>query len=447
MAKTPAFEAFHDMAVVCSECYAGYKARTPRGAACVTRNTAAILAYRHYPGGRAARTAMRFGAKTSIAEKHVAMLINDFRRGNHLPRQAGRVRHAVIAVALIAAVSACASGQDKSPPAKSAEKANSNDNKETVATGEIVSELGKSVMYVLQAKNNDYWFGSNDRGVYRYDGKSLVNFTTKDGLVSNRIRGVQEDKAGNIFFTTYEGLSKFDGQAFTTLSVAAGSAPTDWKKQPDDLWFVGPPDAGVVYRYDGKSLHRLEFPKTKLGDEHFAKFPRSKFPNAIYSPYDVYCILKDSKGILWFGTTCVGVCRYDGKSFDWLTDMTLTEAPVRSILEDKKGNYWFTYSGHASLDGFRVVNDFGKLQERAEGTIVEGMSIIEDESGKLWTAALGAGAFRYDGKQKVGYPIKEGKTAIEVFAIYKDNQGVLWLGTHNGGAYKFNGKTFEKFWP
>ena len=358
-----------------------------------------------------------------------------------------RLHHTLIALSLIATLSACTAGQDQSPPTKSAQKANGNDQKAPVAKGEIVSELGTSVMYVFQAKNNDYWFGSNDRGVYRHDGKIIVNFTTKDGLCSNRIRGVQEDKSGNIYFTTYEGISKFDRKSFTTLSVSASSAATDWKNQPDDLWFVGPPDAGVVYRYDGKSLHRLEFPRTKLGDEHFAKVPRSKFPNAIYSPYDVYYILKDSQGNLWFGATCVGVCRYDGKSFDWLTDSYLTTAPVRSILEDKKGNYWFTYSGGASLDGFRVVNDFGKLQERAEGTIVEGMSIIEDDNGKLWTAALGAGAFKYDGKQKVHYPIKEGDTAIEVFAIYKDNRGVLWLGTHNGGAYKFNGKTFEKFRP
>jgi ligand-binding sensor domain-containing protein len=87
------------------------------------------------------------------------------------------------------------------------------------------------------------------------------------------------------------------------------------------------------------------------------------------------------------------------------------------------------------------------LQQRGEGTIVEGMSIVEDDNGKLWTAALRAGAFKYDGTQKVGYPIKEGESAIEVFAIYKDNRGVLWLGTHNGGAYQFNGKTFEKFRP
>ena len=89
----------------------------------------------------------------------------------------------------------------------------------------------------------------------------------------------------------------------------------------------------------------------------------------------------------------------------------------------------------------------GKLQEMAEGTIVEGMSIIEDDNDKLWTAALGAGAFMYDEKQKIYYPIKEDATAIEVFAVYKDNRGDLWLGTHNGGAYKFKGKTFEKFRP
>src|SRR5262245_27334675 len=130
-----------------------------------------------------------------------------------------RLLHAVIAISLVATVSACASARDEDPKPEQKANSTSNDKKAPVAKGETVPELGKSVMYVFQAKNNDYWFGSNDRGVYRYDGKSLVNFTTKDGLVSNRIRGVQEDKAGNVYFTTYEGISKFDGQTFTTLGA------------------------------------------------------------------------------------------------------------------------------------------------------------------------------------------------------------------------------------
>ena len=249
------------------------------------------------------------------------------------------VRAGYLLTVLLAVITAAASGQSQSSSSMPPQSGNGVDSNISVAKGEIVSELGKSVMYVFQAKNDDYWFGSNDRGVYRYDGRTIVNFTTKDRLCSDRIRGIQEDKRGEIYFTTYEGISKFDGNSFTTLSVSTSSTPTDWKKQADDLWFVGPPDAGVVFRYDGNSLHRLEFPKTKIGDEHFLKMPRSKFPNAIYSPYDVYCILKDSKGNLWFGTSTVGVCRYDGKSFDWLTGSGLAGGqPVRSIFEDKKGN-------------------------------------------------------------------------------------------------------------
>jgi len=357
------------------------------------------------------------------------------------------VRTRCLLTVLLAVTTAVASGLAQSSSCIQPQDGSGDDSNVPVAKGEIVSELGTSAMYVFQAKNSDYWFGSNDRGVYRYNGRVIVNFTTRDGLCSDRIRGVQEDKTGNIYFTTYEGISKFDGKSFTKLSVSTSSNPTDWKKQPDDLWFVGPPDAGVVFRYDGNSLHRLEFPKTTLGDEHFVRMPRSKFPNAIYSPYDMYCILKDSKGNLWFGSSCIGVCRFDGKSFEWLTDKTFLEAPVRSILEDKKGNFWFTYTGHAPFDGFRAVNGFDKLQDRSEGNIVDGMSIMEDKNGNLWTAALRAGAFQYVGNQKVHYPIKEGSTAIEVFAVYKDNRGDLWLGTHNGGAYKFNGKTFEKFRP
>src|SRR5262245_41867727 len=130
-----------------------------------------------------------------------------------------RLHNAIVAFSLLAAFSAWAPAQDKSPkPEQKADRA-ANDKKAPVAKGEIVPELGKSVMYVFQATNNDYWFGSNDRGVYRYDGKALVNFTTKDGLASNHIRGIQEDKSGNVYFTTYEGISKYDGQTFTTLSA------------------------------------------------------------------------------------------------------------------------------------------------------------------------------------------------------------------------------------
>ncbi len=358
------------------------------------------------------------------------------------------------ALTLLVALSATATAaaQDKKPEPKA-------------ANGEAVSELGKNIMYVMQAKNDIYWFGSNDSGVYRYDGKTLVNFTTKDGLVSNQIRGVQEDKSGNVYFTTYEGISRFDGRAFTTLTASEKADPKEWKLRPDDLWFVGPQDSGVVFRYDGTSLHRLAIPKTKIGEEWLDRFPRTKFPNARSNPYDAYTIVKDRKGNLWIGTANAGAGRFDGGSFRWLYEDHLTNVKnggsfgIRSILEDKSGAFWICNTRYRfSVDAKDAPEpEKGMLKyKREKGFDVNApdgsdrvyfMSVVEDAKGVLWMASYNAGVWRYDGERATRYPVKDGAKETTLFAVYKDNYGDLWLGTHEAGAHKFNGKTFEKWRP
>ena len=356
------------------------------------------------------------------------------------------------------ALSSHVAAQDKATPAKS-------DPKPAAATGEVVAELDKAISHVFQAKNGDYWFGSQKQGVYRYDGKTLVHFTPKDGLSYNHIGGIQEDKSGHIYFPTVSdsaadrrkpthGVSRFDGKTFSPLAASEKAADA-WKLQADDLWFGGGSDTGTVFRYDGKTLHRLEFPKTKAGDD--ATLPRDKYPNAKYSPYDVYTIFKDSKGNVWFGTAILGACRYDGKSFAWLPDEELRSGSfgTRSVAEDKDGKFWFCNSLHRytvdlsdkagprfqKADGLRDATDSTK--PRIEGI----MSSVVGNDGALWMATYARGVWRHDGKDTTRYPVKDGDKEITLFTISKDNQGVLWLGTHAAGAYKFNGKAFEKFKP
>ncbi|TAH35493.1 MAG: hypothetical protein EYC70_12605 [Planctomycetota bacterium] len=371
-----------------------------------------------------------------------------------LPHGTMRRQHAWIALSLIGALSACAAGQDKSPPDESPPKAEGNDQKPTVAKGEVVTELDQAIWHVFQARNGDYWFGSHDRGAYRYDGKTLVLFTTKDGLPSVGIGGFQEDKAGNIYVTS-DGVSKFDGHAFTTLAVAVDSAATDWKLRPDDLWFPGPQNAGAVYRYDGEALHLLAFPKTKAGDEHYVQVPRSQYPNAKYSPYDVYTIFKDSKGNVWFGSAILGACRYDGKSFAWLPEEELRNGSfgTRSIIEDKDGKFWFCSASHRyAVDLSEPAAPSFKREEGIRDATNEVpfggiMSSVMDGSGALWMATYGQGVWRYDGKSATHYPVQDDGKDINLFSIHKDNQGVMWLGTQTAGVYRFNGTSFEKFRP
>ena len=65
---------------------------------------------------------------------------------------------------------------------------------ENILEGDKVTELGKSIMVIHQDKKNDYWFGSWETGVYKYDGKELVNYTTKHGLLNNRIDEIKEEQ-------------------------------------------------------------------------------------------------------------------------------------------------------------------------------------------------------------------------------------------------------------
>ncbi|MES2622678.1 MAG: two-component regulator propeller domain-containing protein [Bacteroidota bacterium] len=334
-------------------------------------------------------------------------------------------------------------------------------NKQTAITiGERVTELSNSIIIVFQSANGTYWFGSDKDGVYCVDGKTIIHFSTKHGLSDNRIRSIQEDKQGNIYISTLGGINKFDGQTLTTLTPIKEN---NWKLKPDDLWFsmVGKSGDKGPYRYDGKNLYQLEFPKHYMEDEYF-----TKFPGKAWSPYEVYHIYKDRKGTMWFGTSNFGVCRYDVVSFSWLYEDQLTNVPnggsfgIRSIYEDTKGKFWICNTRQRfNIIGDSITADGKSLITYNTATGIEGikatdgadhvyfMSIVEDKTGDLWMATYEQGVWRYDGEKVIHYDIKNGTNEVTLFSVYKDRNDSLWLGTHETGVYKFDGTAFVKFRP
>lgn len=76
---------------------------------------------------------------------------------------------------------------------------------------------------IMQDKAGNVWVGAFDSGVWRYDGKAMTNFTTKDGLPVDAVSAIYEDHAGTLWFGTYRGVCTFDGKAFTLVRGAADS--------------------------------------------------------------------------------------------------------------------------------------------------------------------------------------------------------------------------------
>lgn len=326
-------------------------------------------------------------------------------------------------------------------------KNHSASSEEANVKGDTVKELGSNIMVVYQDKKNNYWFGSWKTGVYKYDGQTLINYTTKHGLYADRVDDIKEDQSGNIYFSGMNPnatTTKFDGKSFTHIKAIPSN---EWKLEANDLWLkILHQTNQKVYRFDGKTLYELTLPN----------------PPGLNQPFEIYSIYKDQKGNIWFGTNPVGVCRFDGKSFEWITEEDVTEFReggsngVRSITEDKDGDFWFNTEFRYSIYDNSTLksNQFysrhesiGSLDGKNTSILNEYLSTVRDNDNNLWFVTYRDGVWKYDGTKITHYPVQENLTNIKLFSIYKDNKGDLWLGTHENGVYKFNGNTFEKFKP
>jgi len=311
------------------------------------------------------------------------------------------------------------------------------------------NSIDKNIRSIFQDKNGNYWFGTNGAGVYRYDTKTLTQFTVKDGLADNQVINIQEDDLGNLWFGAgVFGISKFDGANFTIptnkVKITNGTE-TDWKSTNNDLWFYA---GGGVFRYSNSSLDYLPFDPSSSKSQTNSPFSLSR--------YGVYCILKDKKGNVWFGTQAEGVCKYDGKKLTWFKEKGLAGPAVLGIFEDSNGILWFGNNGAGLFryDGKTLTNfteekglnnaDFIASGKTGLRTLARVYSINEDNNGNIWIGTVDAGVWKYDGTNLTNYTTKDGLTSNAVNTIYRDKNRELMFGTDGNGICKFNGTIFTE---
>lgn len=319
--------------------------------------------------------------------------------------------------------------------------------------GKKVTELYYQIWAIHQDAQGNYWFGSNGRGVFYYNGNNLRQIRTEDGLLSDTIRGIQEDEEGNIYIETPLGVSKFDGHSFSTLEIIR-SPKNEWKLEANDLWFNCNGEANHVYRYDGQQLYELQLPKKEIKktlgiDESIIA----------YSPYTVFGINKDKDGHLWLGTVLAGAFQFDGNSFLWIGENELSRLPdgrepgVRSMIQDTEGYMWLSnfYSKYETRDdqekGYTKHKAVDLSNHLESDKILYFNSGLADREGNLWMTTYGGGVWKYDGKTLSNMEISNGHEDVLLIRIYQDKQGIIWIGTNNDGVYHLVGDVFKKFEP
>ena len=65
-----------------------------------------------------------------------------------------------------------------------------------------------NVWSIAVAPDRSLWFGTYG-GVSRFDGDTWINYTTADGLVDNWVRTIAVAPDGALWFGTYGGVSRY----------------------------------------------------------------------------------------------------------------------------------------------------------------------------------------------------------------------------------------------
>ena len=288
--------------------------------------------------------------------------------------------------------------------------------------------INNTVFCILQDRDENIWFGTNG-GVSCYNGKSFSNYTDHEGLSDNKIYSIFQDSSGAYWFGTGRGITKL------TFNVSEPDEKLNSSKR-GVFTHITENDGlrnDLVYSILNDKSGNLWFGTnegvSKYGGSLFTHYTRNEGLNN----NKVFSILKDKSGNLWFGTFGGGITRYDGKSFLNYTEKEgLANDKVFSMFQDKSGNIWFgTYGGGVSKYDGKSFTNFTQKEGLSNNKV---FCIAQDKPGNLWFGTYGGGVSKYDGQSFTNYTVKEGLCNNSVLCILKDRNGNLWFGTDGGGV-------------
>jgi ligand-binding sensor domain-containing protein len=305
-----------------------------------------------------------------------------------------------------------------------------------------------------QDKKGNLWIGSHN-GISRFDGKSFTYFTVKDGLPSNDVWYLQEDKEGRMWLGGYyDGAYYIKNNQVYSLPEAANAHALIFSCQDEDTLFFT--SMGIKsYRYVNNTF---EENSTANGSHyiHVSEKIRLYKPT---QPDDKYFGLqmKNKSRIEWYQ----GLVRYDfflsrhsqfiktsGDSIVLIGDTSLTSVHVPDVYKlDVADLRTLNPTGEVFVRTDDKVRVYKNLAQKERDTILENMLsvanltetawLLKDHEDNLW-ATLYRGEIVLVPRQSLFL-----KKFTNVFNDNNFRSPVLWnkkLYTHSllGNLYEFN---------
>ena len=261
---------------------------------------------------------------------------------------------------------------------------------------------------------------STAKAQYRFD-----QWTTDDGLPQNSVFSILQTPDGYIWFTTLDGLVRFDGIKFKVFNRNNSPGLTTNRliyllAENDNTLWVGTEDGGLLRFQDGK----------------FRAFSTADGLPSI----KVAKIFKDFDGNL-LAASQTGLARFDGEKF---TAQNQLDAREYALYFSSAGVRWellqngLTSTKNGQITKYNLPFQLNQISDNRTFNYPSYVTMIEDRNNSevLWLTAAG-NLYRMENGQFTTFSKEQGMPKSLIRSITQDETGTIWLGTENDGLCRF----------
>lgn len=310
-----------------------------------------------------------------------------------------------------------------------------------------------SVRDILQTRDGYLWFTTFD-GLVRFDGVRFTVFNkgNSPGMAGNRFTWLFEDRFGDLWATldTGEVVRRHEGR-FESYGPGQGlpNAPQPWLA--DD----GQGNAVVTYAQFAVGaagrITRFTSVRVYLWSENRFRLLEDGFPPT-WPPFVTGASLTDTYPYLidrdFWVQTLDGLTRHtrggDVLRYDARTGLPGIRpriirgkgGPEQIVSRDARGRLWAT-----DLASMRS----RLLSQRTPAGLEDVISGYADDEGNYWFSTFSSGLFRARPQTVTPLAEAEGLDALEVYPLLESRDGSIWIGSGSQGVYRLKGGVVTHF--
>ncbi|HKR06664.1 MAG TPA: two-component regulator propeller domain-containing protein [Bacteroidia bacterium] len=294
----------------------------------------------------------------------------------------------------------------------------------TVADG-----LPSQTVYSVMQDRKGYIWISTDAGVSRFDGVHFNNFTTNDGLSDNEIFYIFEDSGGKLWFITFNGKPcYFFNEKFfnpgndTVLKKIKISGPlrSIYEDSRHNTWF-GTSNSSVAYITAKGEVYNISLPGSFTSSRSVYFYEPGK--------KDFYIVFAGR------------FYSYNNNSF---TEVKLP--PVSVTNELAFCNISESKAAYVSDQGIELLvgKQFTHLTTNAKAEYLIVTIYYDPHNENIWLTSYQKGAVLLQKDESGNYNVM--RTLLKekrIIRVYSDNENNTWFASSGNGVYKLSSENFN----